>query len=40
MWKEILENTDGVLFDLDGTVVDSMGIWKDIDREYFGRYGL
>ena len=40
MWKEILENTDAVLFDLDGTVVDSMGIWKDIDKEYFGRYGL
>ncbi len=40
MWKEILEKTDAVLFDLDGTVVDSMGIWKDIDREYFGRYDL
>ncbi len=40
MWKEIIENMDAVLFDLDGTVVDSMGIWKDIDREYFGKYNL
>ena len=31
MWKELLDNTEAVLFDLDGTVVDSMWIWKDID---------
>lgn len=35
MWKEILEGTGAVLFDLDGTVIDSMWIWKDIDKEYF-----
>ena len=35
MWKEILNRTDAVLFDLDGTVIDSMWIWKNIDKEYF-----
>ena len=24
-----------VIFDLDGTLVDSMGVWYDIDVEYF-----
>ncbi|MCI8505430.1 MAG: HAD family phosphatase [Lachnospiraceae bacterium] len=29
-----------VIFDLDGTLVDSMGMWKDIDVEFLGRFGL
>ena len=29
-----------VIFDLDGTLVDSMWIWRDIDEEYLARYGL
>lgn len=37
MWKEIIENTEAALFDLDGTVIDSMWIWKNIDEEYFER---
>ncbi len=28
-----------VIFDLDGTLVDSMWMWKAIDVEYLGRYG-
>ena len=28
------------LFDLDGTLVDSMWMWKAIDVEYLGRFGL
>ncbi len=40
MWKEILDSKTAVLFDLDGTVVDSMWIWNSIDVEYFGRFGL
>ena len=28
------------VFDLDGTLMDSMWMWKDIDIEYLGRYGL
>ena len=29
-----------VIFDLDGTLVDSMWMWKAIDIEYLGRFGL
>ena len=29
-----------VIFDLDGTLVDSMWMWKTIDIEYLARYGL
>ncbi len=28
-----------VIFDLDGTLVDSMWMWKSIDVEFLGRYG-
>lgn len=28
------------IFDLDGTLIDSMWIWGSIDREYLGRYGI
>jgi HAD superfamily hydrolase (TIGR01509 family) len=28
------------LFDLDGTLVDSNGIWKDVDRTFLARRGL
>lgn len=36
----MLKNVKAALFDLDGTLVDSMWIWKEIDKEYLGRYGL
>ncbi len=36
----MLEKTEAVLFDLDGSLVDSMWIWGDIDREYLGRFGI
>ncbi|HUM84962.1 MAG TPA: HAD family phosphatase [Lachnospiraceae bacterium] len=29
-----------VIFDLDGTLVDSMGMWIDIDAEYLARFDL
>ena len=28
------------IFDLDGTLVDSMWIWRDIDIDYLGRHGI
>lgn len=34
-----LEGKKAVIFDLDGTLVDSMWMWKEIDIEYLGRYG-
>lgn len=35
----MLEGVKAVLFDLDGTLMDSMWMWTDIDIEYLGRYG-
>lgn len=31
---------EAVIFDLDGSMVDSMWVWKSIDREYLGRFGI
>lgn len=36
----MLHGIDAVLFDLDGTLVDSMWVWKSIDIEYLGRHGI
>lgn len=36
MFKDI----DAVIFDLDGTLVDSMWMWKAIDIEYLARFGI
>ena len=35
----MLEGISGILFDLDGTLVDSMGIWAQIDVDYLKRFG-
>ena len=36
----MLQNKKAVIFDLDGTLVDSMWMWKAIDIEYLGRFGF
>lgn len=36
----MLKNIDAVIFDLDGTLVDSMWMWKSIDIEYLQRFGI
>ncbi len=36
----LLKNIKAILFDLDGTLVDSMGIWGQIDREFMSARGL
>ena len=30
----------GAIFDLDGTILDSMGVWRQIDVEFLGRRGI
>lgn len=35
----MLDNVKAVLFDLDGTLVDSMWMWKDIDIDYLRKFG-
>ena len=34
------QNVKAVIFDLDGTLVDSMWMWKAIDIEYLARFGI
>ncbi len=30
----------GVIFDLDGTLIDSMGVWTRVDKDYLSRRGI
>lgn len=36
----MLKNIDAIIFDVDGTIADSMWMWKQIDIEYLGRFGI
>ena len=36
MYKDI----KAVIFDVDGTLIDSMGIWKQVDIEFLGKRGI
>ncbi len=38
--KDKLKEFDAFIFDLDGTLVDSMWMWKQIDIEYLGRHQI
>lgn len=38
--RDILQDIEAVIFDLDGTLVDSMWLWMDIDVAYFKRFGM
>lgn len=37
---EIMRNFEAVIFDLDGTLVDSMWMWKSIDIEYLSGFNI
>lgn len=38
--KFLFDGTEAVIFDLDGSLVDSTWMWQEIDVEYLGRYGI
>lgn len=35
----MLQDKEAIIFDMDGSLVDSMWVWKDIDIQYLGRFG-
>lgn len=35
----MLKDIDTLIFDMDGTLIDSMGMWHEIDREFFEKHG-
>lgn len=38
--QNMFDKIKAVIFDLDGSLVDSMWMWRDIDIEYLGRFGI
>lgn len=36
----MLDNRRGAIFDLDGTLLDSMGVWRQIDIDFLGKRGF
>lgn len=36
----MIKNIKACIFDMDGTLVDSMWMWPEIDKEYLGRFGI
>lgn len=40
MGMKLPDNIKGAIFDLDGTLLDSMWIWADIDKRFLSRRGI
>lgn len=36
----MLDNIKAVIFDLDGTLIDSLWVWKQVDIEYLKKHGI
>ena len=36
----MIDNRMGAIFDLDGTLLDSMGVWRKIDEDFLGKRGF
>ncbi len=36
----MFKNFDAVIFDMDGTLIDSMWVWAQVDRDFLGERGL
>jgi len=39
MVLDLLNNTKAILFDLDGTLINSLHVWAQVDIEFLGRFG-
>lgn len=40
MGEGMLDGIEGAIFDLDGTLLDSMDVWADVDRKFLGERGF
>lgn len=37
---EMLTGIDAIIFDMDGTLIDSMWVWEAVDRDFYKKYNL
>lgn len=37
---ELFQDIDAIIFDMDGTLMDSMWVWESIDRDFYAKYQL